>query len=393
MRVIPNSDARRFFLYRHGLSGPSDGAGVAGTRALIGRLGFVQVDSIRTVERAHHMILSARRKTYRQRELPRLIERERAFFENWTHDASVIPVEFFPMWRAAMRDRAPAMADRWRRWQRDGFEEQAHQVCEEIARRGPCMTREMGADEDRTPGGWWTWNPSKIALEWAWRTGALCIARREGFQKVYDLTENVIPAEHLTDPPPRAALIDWACGAALDRLGFGTPGEIARFFDVISPAEAKAWAAGRNDLEEVAITGADGAARTVLMRASEVGEVAKAPAAPGGVRVLSPFDPAIRDRTRARRLFGFDYTIEVFTPEAKRRYGYYVFPLLEGEKLIGRIDMKAARAADALHVTALWLEPGVRAGAGRMKRLEAELDRQRRFAGVARVTYEQGWIR
>lgn len=101
----------------------------------------------------------------------------------------------------------------------------------------------------------------------------------------------------------------------------------------------------------------------------------------------------IRDRKRARRLFGFDYTIEVFVPAEKRKYGYYVFPLLEGDRLIGRIDMKADRVLDALVVTGLWLEPGVRRAAGRLRRLESELERQRRLAGVGAVRFDNGWIR
>ena len=102
---------------------------------------------------------------------------------------------------------------------------------------------------------------------------------------------------------------------------------------------------------------------------------------------------ALRDRNRAERLFGFHYRIEIFVPEAKRKYGYYVFPLLEGENLVGRIDMKADRAADVLCVTALWPERGVRWGRGRQARMEAELERVRRLAGVSRVTFVDGWLR
>ena len=107
--------------------------------------------------------------------------------------------------------------------------------------------------------------------------------------------------------------------------------------------------------------------------------------------MLSPFDPLIRDRKRTERLFGFFYRIEVFVPEPKRQFGYYVFPLLEGDRLIGRIDMKADRKAGELTVRKLWLEPGVRASAGRLERLEAELARLARFTGVEEVRYLDGW--
>lgn len=390
--LIDNRRARRIFMRRHALSDPpTPKQNDSALLALIERLGFVQVDSIRTVERAHHMILFARNQTYRPAALHRLIERERTLFENWTHDASVIPTRFFPYWRTAMMEIAPKIAAEWEKRGRVGFREQEEKVLAEIARNGPRLSREIGESEPRSSGGWWEWNPSKTTLEWLWRSGKLCITQREGFQKVYDLTQNVIPAQHRGPPPDRMALIDWVCGAALDRLGFATSGEIAAFWDLITPAEAKGWCAAQNSLIEVAVEGADGAPRTHMARRSLLEEDTKPP--PTRIRALSPFDPLIRDRKRAKRLFGFDYTIEVFTPAAKRRYGYYVFPLLEGDRLIGRIDMRADRARDELVVTGLWLEPGVRPGVGRIRRLEAELERQRRFAGVSGLRIEDGWIR
>lgn len=392
--LIDNRRARRLFMHRHALAEPPTGRLTGdGLLALIERLGFVQVDSIRTVERAHHMILFARNQNYRPKALKRLIERDRALFENWTHDASIIPTRYFPYWRAAMAEKAPAIAARWDSVGRGaGFREQVEEVLAEITRRGPCLSREMGADETRSNGGWWDWNPSKTALEYLWRSGRLCVARREGFQKVYDLTEKVIPeAHHTAETPNRMALIDWACGAALDRLGFATTGELAAFWALISPQEAKDWAAERADLIEIEVEGADGARRRHLARAEILEEAAAAP--PARIRTLSPFDPMIRDRKRAQRLFGFDYTIEVFVPAERRKYGYYVFPLLEGDRLIGRIDMKADRASDALIVAGLWLEPGVRRAAGRLLRLEAELERQRRLAGVGAVRFEDGWVK
>ncbi|MGB0504879.1 MAG: winged helix-turn-helix domain-containing protein [Pikeienuella sp.] len=392
MKTLSNRTARRIFMGRHGLADPpTPKQSKSDLRALIQRLGFVQVDSINTVERAHHMTLFARNQTYRKQHLVDLIEADRAMFENWTHDASIIPVEYFPMWMRAMADKAPKIARDWGHWGREGFQEQAQEVLKEIAQRGPCRTRDMGKDEARSSGGWWEWNPSKASLEWLWRTGDLCVCRREGFQKVYDLTENVIPAEFRGPVPDRAALIDWACNAALDRLGFATHGDLAAFWALISPAEAKVWAEGQ-DLVEVEVESADGSKpRRHFARAGLLDEVP--PEVPGRVRVLSPFDPMIRDRKRTKRLFGFEYTIEVFVPEPKRKYGYYVFPLLEGDKLIGRIDMKADRASSALHVTGLWLEAKVKLSAGREARLMAELERYRRFAGCDALTFANGWIR
>jgi len=395
--VLSNAAARRLFLHLHGLgeapSGPAKGADLA---ALITRIGFVQVDSITTVERAHHMILAARRPAYRPPALKRLLERDRALFEHWTHDASILPVALFPVWQLRFARDADRLRDNWKRWFRDGYEAQFDTILNRIARDGPVTSSDVGEGEARGRGGWWDWHPSKTALEWLWRTGQLQITRRDGFQKVYDLTERVIPQEHRQPCPPVDAVVDWACSSALDRLGFATPGEICAYWNAVTPQEARDWckaelAAGR--ITEIAVEGADGSRRHSLARPDVAARAAGAPAPPGRLRVLSPFDPALRDRARAERLFGFHYRIEVFVPEAQRRYGYYVFPLLEGAGLVGRIDMKARRDAGVLQVRALWPEAGVRFGAGRLARLEVELDRMARFAGCDRVGFDDGWLR
>ncbi|MEL7184349.1 MAG: crosslink repair DNA glycosylase YcaQ family protein, partial [Pseudomonadota bacterium] len=188
--------------------------------------------------------------------------------------------------------------------------------------------------------------------------------------------------------------VDWACGAALDRLGFATSGELAAFWDLITPAEAKAWctaALAEGRLIEVDVAGVDGRLRRSVAWPDLAD--AETPEVTSRLRILSPFDPALRDRRRAERLFGFHYRIEIFVPEAKRVYGYYVFPILEGDRLVGRIDMKAERDADRLWVRAVWPEPGVRWGKGRIARLDAALARMARLADVTDVAFADNWLR
>ncbi len=204
----------------------------------------------------------------------------------------------------------------------------------------------------------------------------------------------MIPQDLLGHRPGEEETIDWACRSALDRLGFATSGELAAFWDLITPAEAKAWcnaALARGEIAEAAIAQADGTLRKSVLWPETLDETPGSP--PGRLRILSPFDPALRDRKRAERLFDFFYRIEVFVPEAKRRYGYYVFPLLEGDRLVGRIDMKAERDRDRLHVRAVWPETGVSFGPGRTARLESALSRTARLADVASVTFEKDWLR
>ncbi|WP_238367616.1 winged helix-turn-helix domain-containing protein [Mesobacterium pallidum] len=393
--LIDTAAARRLFLDRHALSETPSGPGRGDDLyQLIERLGFVQIDSINRVARAHDMILFARRPAYRPKHLAPLLERDRKLFEHWTHDASLIPTAFFPHWQLRFARDAVDLPEKWTRWQGDTFQGACAGLIERIREHGPVSSAEVGEDEPRSKGGWWDWHPSKAALEFLWRTGALSVTRREGFRKVYDLTDRVIPAPQRSLAPPPEETIDWACNAALDRLGFATSGELAAFWDKVTPAEAKTWVAtnlASGQLMEVDIQQQDGKLRRSIAR-PDLPELTP-PEPTSRMRILSPFDPALRDRKRAERLFGFHYRIEIFVPEPQRVYGYYVYPMLEGDRIIGRIDVNAERDADRLHVTALWPERGIRWGKGRQNKLESELDRMTRLAGVSKVTYEDGWLR
>ncbi|MFM2389599.1 MAG: hypothetical protein RLZZ437_1154 [Pseudomonadota bacterium] len=394
VQILPNAHARRVFLDRHALSetptGPGKGADLHG---LIDRIGFVQVDSINTVARAHHMILFARRQAYKPEALAHLLEKDRTLWEHWTHDASILPVSVFGHWKHRFAaDRARLVA-RWTGWQRQGFEEKFDTVLRQIAEHGPVSSSDVGEGEARGSGGWWDWHPSKAALEYLWRIGEIAVTRRVGFRKVYDLTERVLSAHHCAPAPDLDQSTDWACRAAFDRLGFATSGEIAAYWNLVPVDTAKAWCAAalsRGELIEVMVEGADGSLRKSYAQPSVLDTP---PDPPSRVRILSPFDPALRDRKRAERLFGFDYKIEIYVPEAQRKYGYYVFPVLEAAHLIGRIDAKAWRDDGTFRVKGFWPERGVTMGAGRRARLEMAVARMATFAGSDRVDYLDGWLR
>ncbi|WP_299550859.1 crosslink repair DNA glycosylase YcaQ family protein [uncultured Tateyamaria sp.] len=395
--TLTNTQARRVFLDRHALSdtpgGPAHGTALLD---LITRLGFVQLDSINTVARAHDLILFSRRPRYRPKNLKSLYERDRSLFEHWTHDAAVIPTSFYPYWHLRRERDAERLRERWSEWRRGGFEAKFQPVLDRIRDHGPCCSGDVGDDEKRGSGGWWDWHPSKTALEYLWRSGALQVVKREGFQKYYDLTERVLDTRMIGNAPDIEETIDWCCREALDRLGFATHGELAAFWDHISPAEAKVWctsalASGR--IIQVNVTGIDGSMRPAYAWPTLPDDPALKHNPTSRLRVLSPFDPALRDRRRAERLFGFTYRIEIFVPEPKRTYGYYVFPLMEGDRIVGRVDMKAHRADDALRVRALWPERRIRWGKGRRAAFGSELDRIARLAGVSHIAFDDGWLR
>jgi uncharacterized protein YcaQ len=193
---------------------------------------------------------------------------------------------------------------------------------------------------------------------------------------------------------PEEQVTDWACRSALRHLGFGTSGEIAAYWKAAGPEAARAWcreALARGEIIEAEVEGALGQRRKVFIFPDILAEAPPEPTS--RLRILSPFDPALRDRDRAEFLFGFFYRIEVFVPEPKRVYGYYVFPVMEGGQLVGRIDVKAFRDAGALRVRAFWPEARVMLTKGRRAKLEAELDRLAVFAGCDRVEFLEGWER
>ncbi|MFQ6548121.1 winged helix-turn-helix domain-containing protein [Aestuariibius sp. 2305UL40-4] len=391
---LDNRRARRLFLDRHLLLRPGSGPGRGkDLDDMLHSLGFVQVDSVNTLARAHDLILWSRRGQYRPRALEHLVARDRTAFEHWTHDAAVISMPFYSMWRLKFARDEARMRARWPEGRRAGWEAEIETVLRHIHDHGPASSLDVGGDEKKGSSGWWDWHPSKTALEFLWRSGQLAICHRQGFRKIYDLTERVIPPEMLNRRSDDGEIVDWAMWEALQRLGFGTSGELAAFFEIVTRDEAKAWCAealSEGRLIEADIGMADGTRRRSFTTDALLDTAASLPEPSNRLRLLSPFDPALRDRARAERLFGFHYRIEIFVPEARRRYGYYVFPVLQGDRVIGRIDAK--RTGSTLAVRAFWPEAGVRMGKARTSGLMAELNRLKPLAGVKDVEFSDGWL-
>ena len=390
--VLSNQQARRLILHLQGLTRAPHKAFAPGELGeLITQLGYVQLDSIQWVERAQHMILFARSQAYRPKHLTKLIEKERFLFENWTHDAAVIPSSFYPYWRHKFVRHKEKLDAKFTNWQGGGYLSHCDGLMSTITENGALRSRDLDKP-DTGPMEMWQWHDGKAALEYLWRTGQLCISQREGFQKVYDLAERGIPSEHFNREVDHDQFVDWACASALERLGFGTAADISRYWDLISIAEVRQWIErqGQDQLTTITVLGQKKDRKEFYARADIATLLEDLPDSPARIRVLSPFDPVIRNRNRLEWLFGFEYRIEIYVPEEKRRWGYYVFPLLEGDKLIGRIDMRAKRKEGILEVKSLWLEPKVKMSNARAARLDAELTRQARLGGVESVVWLDG---
>jgi uncharacterized protein YcaQ len=394
-QLVSNEAARLLLLGAQGLlASPKQTATPALLNRLIEQLGFVQIDSINIVERAHHLTLGSRLDSYRREHLTQLLENDRSLFEHWTHDASAVPTKWFSYWKPRFeRYRKEIRQNRW--WQeRIGKkpEKVLSFVRERIANEGPLRSADFEHAAKRGSSAWWGWKPQKAALEYLWSTGELMVLKRNQFQKVYDLTERVLPEHHAVPEPSEEEHVEWACGTALERLVIATPREIAQFWDAISLEQARLWcetAFEASRIVRVVVESPAGEKPKLSFALPDWQErLSSLPAPPDRIRLLCPFDPVLRDRTRLQRLFGFNYRFEAFVPEAKRQYGYFVLPIMERDKLIGRLDPKFDRAEGTLVIRRIDWEPGVRVTITRLRKLDEASNRLAKLIGAHRVRHE-----
>jgi uncharacterized protein len=341
----------------------------------IRRLSCVQLDSITAVERSHRIALGSRVGAYPRETVSRLL-REGRVFEYWAHEACLIPVEDWPLFRAAMTRHHP-----WRGDVIAKHPELAEEVRAAVRERGPLASRDF---DGQGGGGMWNWKPAKIVLEALWNAGEMVIAGRvSGFQRLYDLPERVLPREVLDAPvPDEAARLRALIVQAVRARGALTEAAVKEHWRLrggvarIRPHADALVAEGL--LERLAVD--DGGA-PVLVPAGTPLDPPRASAA----TLLSPFDNLLWDRPFARRLFDFQHVIEVYKPAPQRRYGYYVLPFLWRDRVVGRADLKSDRGEGELVVRAFHLEPGVRRSGALDDALDRALDKLRRVAGLEHV--------
>ena len=346
----------------------------AEVHAAIRRLGCVQLDSISTVERSHRIALGARVGAYPEDGVARLM-RSGQIFEYWAHEACLLPMEDFRMHRWRMARHAESHPWRGNVFAREP--ELTERVLAEIRERGPLASRDF---DGAGSGGMWNWKPAKVVLEALHSAGRLVIAGRESFQRLYELPERVVPAEHLEGPPPtRDEYVRWATLRGVRARGALTEAAVAEMWRL------EGGAAGVRPHADALVE--EGSLRRLEVEDGKAPVLVPADAEPGGTPgagvLLSPFDNLLWDRTFLERLFGFRHVIEVYKREHERVYGYYVLPLLRRDRLVGRADLKHDRSERTLRVKAFHREPGVRASLDYC--LDAALLRLARVLGAERV--------
>ena len=321
---------------------------------LFGHVGLVQIDSVNVLVRSQELPVFARLGPHRRDLLPAMLDAG-DLFEYWGHMASLIPVEHHPLfrWKMAAAARGENIWNGVARLARDrpGYIEA---VYEEVKARGPVRASELTDPGPRRKEPWWSWEDGKLALEYLFWSGQLSARRLSNFERVYDVTERILPGWVLALPTPTEAEARRELLALAGRaLGVATAGDLCDYYRLNLPKSRAALAelVEEGRLVPVEVEGWD--------RPAYLDSTARRPRRITAGALLSPFDSLVWSRERTDRLFDFHYRIEIYTPAAKRVYGYYVLPFLLGTNLVARVDLKSDRKASALLVPAVWKEPGV----------------------------------
>ncbi len=351
-------------------------------RRVLGRTQLLQVDSVNVFERAHYLPAFSRLGPYPKATLDDMTSRHRELFEYWGHEASLLPIALHPLlrWRMA---RAEALEGGWERVrelarERPGF---VAEVLRRVEDEGPIGAGAL-RDGPRLGGSWWSWDDTKLALEHLFWSGRVTTSSRRSFERLYDVTERVLPSAVLDLPTPSREQAQRELMLLAARAhGVATARDLRDYFR-LRPAEGAAALAALvadGQVVQVAVEGWRDPAYVVpdVVRPRRVRASA----------LLSPFDPLVWERSRTSRLFGFDYRIEIYTPAARRVHGYYVLPFLHDEAIRARVDLKNDRQAGVLRVLAAWLEPGYDA-APTAEALAAELRRAADWQGLGEVVTE-----
>ncbi|MCW2617320.1 MAG: uncharacterized protein JWR28_469 [Modestobacter sp.] len=357
---VPAGLARRIALAAQGFADPRP-AGDVGTRQLrrtVERLGVVQIDSVNVLSRSHYLPFFSRLGPYPRSALDALSNKRHDLFEYWAHEASLLPVRLHPhlRWRmGAAEDHAWGTMVRLQR-ERPGY---VIEVLDRVREGGPLKASQLLEPRPDRPGSMWNWHAGKVALEWLFFTGALTArARTAGFERVYDLTERVLPPAVVQAPTPdRADAVRELVRTAARALGVATETDLRDYFR-LPPADARTAIAELVEGGELRPVQVDGWERPAWLDPQ-----ARRPRWIRARALLTPSDSLVWERPRVERIFDFRYRIEIYTPAAKRVHGYYVLPFLLGDRLVGRVDLKADRQAGVLRVQAAYAEPGVDAGA------------------------------
>jgi uncharacterized protein len=354
---ITPAQARSLILRCQMLEGKKIGRGTSATLKLIEQLGYLQIDTISVVARAHHHILWSRQADFQPEYLHQLQANDRSVFEYWAHAAAFLPMKHLRFYRYKMN----YFLDTKGKWCQNKMDMCGHllpKILKRIEKEGGLSSRDFQMADKSKSTGWWDWKPAKVALELLFWQGKLMVSERRGFQKVYDLPERVIPTNiNMTPPEPEEVGI-FQITQALQALGVAREKDMAYILQLVSKKElvsAIQRMLADKQLMTIRIKGSNQLYYILpVMLEQAIGRAGRNTRC----HILSPFDNLIIQRDRCRELFGFNYTIECYLPSHQRKYGYFSLPILWKGNFAGRVDLKAHRKKQRLLIQNIHFEKG-----------------------------------
>ena len=382
---ISTSTARRLILQCQGLDGGWNlSEGKEHAAQTIERLGYVQIDTIAVIERAHHHTLWSRYAAYTPKMLHELFALDRRIFEYWTHAASYVPTRDYRYYLPRMHRLADS--PKTRQWLQQNTQ-LVQSVFERIQTEGPLGSADFSDTRNAKRGSWWDWKPAKRALEILFDIGELMVTERRNFQRIYDMTERVLPAETDTTEPSPNELARFIVRRALASHGVASSNEIRwRNRNRSALVGAIDELVNSGEVTAVKIEGMDDVIYYALTE-----KVAAEPSPCQNqkfIHLLSPFDNLVIQRERLKKLFGFEYKLECYMPAEKRRYGYFCLPILWGDEFMGRLDAKADRKRKTFIVRKMIFEPEFENDPGLLPALADKLWALARFNNCESIVIE-----
>lgn len=382
-QIVSLEQARAMILKSQGLLSPGFGKGKAATKTTIEHIGYVQIDTLSVAARAHHHTLWSRLPDYKESYLNELLEKDKTVFEYWSHAASYLPMSDY-RFSLFVKKRYADGKSHW-----FGQDKKMNKfVLDRIKAEGPLQSKDFEFKRN-DPGNWYEWKPAKKALEQLFMEGKLMVAKRQGFQKVYDLTERVLPSKVNTELPSEKEFAEYLIKKAIQANGIVEEKEVSYLRKGLKEPINKELKRLLKDGELIEVKLEDDSKTLFVTTEDQLRSIEKIKTG-NGIHILSPFDNTIIQRKRTQRFFDFDYVIECYVPEPKRKFGYFCLPVLYGDKFVARFDPKADRAEKTFHIKQMHFEKGFKADEKFNQLFAKQIRSYAIFTGCDKVVIDKG---
>jgi len=345
---------------------------------IIKKLGYIQIDTISVVERSHHHILWSRMPEYKSNMLTDLLEKDKLIFEYWSHAASYLPMTDYK-YSLIRKNNFSKKNKTWG----EANKKTIKMVYNRIKSDGPLQSKDFD-DKKKGSSGWWNWKPSKDALDYLFHSGKLMISKRIGFQKVYDLAERILPDSTDINIPSEKEFYKYLILNSISSFGISKQSEIMylRKYDRKMFAKVIKILLDEKLIVEVKIFGFDNDIYySSILNLAQLNSEKNT----NLIHILSPFDNFIIQRKRIKELFEFDFQIECYLPQSKRKYGYFCLPVIYGDKFIGRLDAKAHRSAKLFQINNFFPEDKISMKSNVLKSYFKKLEEMKSFVGCDEI--------